>query len=231
MQEEPIPPISEARRRVRSERFFTPAEETANWITHGIGLLLSTAALALLVVFSSLHGDVWHVLSFTVYGVTLVALYAASTIYHALKGESLKRLFKRLDYAAIFLLIAGTYTPFMLTQLRGPMGWTLLGIVWFICVTGVALQFFHDRIPSFVFTLVYVIAGWLVLFVMEPLVATVPRGGIWLLVAGGICYTSGVIFYVWHRLRYHHAIWHSFVLCGSICHFLAVLLFLLPWSH
>lgn len=213
----------------RARRICTREEETANWITHGIGLLLSIAAFVLLIVFSSLHGDVWHVLSFTVYGFTLVVLYAASTIYHAVNGEVWKERMKRFDHAAIYLLIAGTYTPFMLTQLRGPAGLTMLAIIWVLCIAGAILKLLpKGRIHPAVSTSGYVLAGWLVLVVIEPLVAAVPRGGIYLLVAGGVSYTAGIIFYVWHKLRFHHAIWHAFVMGGSICHFLAVLLFLLP---
>lgn len=217
-----LPPVA------RTGRTFTPGEEIANWVTHGIGLLLSTAALALLVVYSSLHGSAWHIVSFTIYGLTLIALYAASTIYHALRGPEMKMLFKRLDHAAIFLLIAGTYTPFLLTHLRDPLGWTLFAVIWLLCGSGAVIQFYQGRVLRKIATVAYLCAGWLVLVAIEPLIAAVPSGGIRLLVAGGICYTSGVVFYVWHRLRYHHAIWHSFVLAGSICHFLAVLLFLLP---
>ena len=213
----------------RASRVCTRKEETANWITHGIGLLLSIAAFILLIVSSCLHGDAWHVLSFTVYGISLVALYAASTIYHAVNGEVWKARLKRLDHAAIYLLIAGTYTPFMLTQLRNPVGLTVLGIVWALCGIGALLKLMpKGRIHPAISTSGYVLVGWLVLVVIEPLVAAVPRGGIYLLVAGGVSYTAGVIFYAWHRLRFHHAIWHAFVLGGSICHFLAVLLFLLP---
>jgi hemolysin III len=221
----PLPPSVA---RVRAVRTFTRGEETANWITHGIGLLLSIAAFILLLVFSSLRGDAWHVVSFTVYGLTLIALYASSTIYHALRGDALKAFFKRLDHAAIYLLIAGTYTPFLLIELRGPLGWTLFGVIWALCGSGAVFKLVHGRIPPAISTLAYVVTGWLILLVIDPLVAAVPHTCIALLVAGGVCYTSGIIFYVWHRLHYHHAIWHAFVLGGSICHFLAVLLFLLP---
>lgn len=219
-----IPPV------VRVGRTFTRGEEIANWVTHGIGLVLSVAAFALLVFYAALHGDAWHMVSFTVYGATLIALYAASTIYHALEGPELKSFFKRLDHAAIYLLIAGTYTPFLLTQLRDPLGWTLFAVIWALCGGGAILQLRPGRVPKLTSTLAYVFAGWLVLVAIKPLVAAVPRDGIWLLVAGGVFYTSGIAFYVWHRLRYHHAIWHTFVLGGSICHFLAVLLYLLPHS-
>src|SRR5436190_14641565 len=222
------PPVAPPSARLRAVRTFTRGEETANWITHGIGFLLSIAAFVLLLVFSSLRGDVWHVVSFTVYGLTLIALYASSTIYHALRGEAIKALFKRLDHAAIYLLIAGTYTPFLLIELRSPRGWMLFAAIWALCGSGAVFKLVRGRTPAALSTLAYVVAGWLVLVVIDPLIAAVPHACISLLVAGGVCYTSGIIFYVWHRLRYHHAIWHAFVLGGSICHFLAILLFLLP---
>jgi hemolysin III len=209
-------------------RTFTRGEEIANWVTHGVGLLLSLAAFILLLLCASLRGDAWHLVSFTVYGITLIALYAASTLYHASRGEPLKALFKRLDHAAIYLLIAGTYTPFLLTQLRDPLGWTLLVVIWAVCGAGAVFKLANGRVHPVVSTTAYVIAGWLILVAIDPLTAAVSRNCIALLVAGGVCYTSGIIFYMWHRLRYHHAIWHTFVLGGSTCHFLAVLLFLVP---
>ncbi len=209
-------------------RGFTRGEEIANWVTHGIGLLLSIAGLTLLVVFSSLRGDAWHVASFTVFGLTLLMLYTVSTIYHARRGGRAKALLLKLDHAAIFLLIAGTYTPFLLTSLRGPWGWSLFGVIWGLCGAGAVFQLFFGSRHRLTSTIAYLFAGWLIVVALKPLIASVPVGGLWLLLAGGLCYTFGVVFYLWRRLRYHHAIWHMFVLGGSTCHFLAVLLFLLP---
>lgn len=228
VQNTPAPAPLDAQPASRQQRHFSPGEELANWLIHGLGLVLSIAALVLLVIFSILRGDAWHIASFTVYGVTLIALYGASTLYHALRGGRWKQFFKRLDHAAIYLLIAGTYTPFLLTHLRSPLGWALFSVIWALCAAGVAHQFLPGHAFRMTSTIVYVSAGWLILVAINPLVKVVPPGGIWLLVAGGICYTGGIIFYLWHRLRYHHAVWHAFVLAGSICHFLAVLLFLLP---
>lgn len=219
---------TEAAPSVPGVRAFTRGEEMANWITHGIGLVLSIAALTLLVVFSSLRGDAWHVVSFTVFGLTLLMLYTFSTIYHSHRSGRMKSLFKKLDHAAIFLLIAGTYTPFLLTNLRGPWGWTLFGVIWGLCGAGAVFQIFFGGRYRLASTLVYLFAGWLIVVAIEPLVANVPHGGLWLLLAGGLCYTVGVVFFLWHRLRYHHAAWHTCVLGGSTCHFLAVLLFLSP---
>lgn len=209
-------------------RGFTRGEEIANWVTHGLGLVLSIAGLTLLIVFSSLRGNAWHVVSFTVFGLTLLMLYAISTIYHLQRSERGKYVFRRLDHAAIFLLIAGTYTPFLLTSLRGPWGWSLFGVVWGLCGAGAVFQLFFGGRYRLISTVAYLFVGWLVVVALEPLVASVPHGGLWLLLAGGLCYTFGVVFFHWHRLRYHHAVWHLFVVGGSMCHLLAVLLFLLP---
>lgn len=209
-------------------RPYTRGEEIANWVTHGIGLALSVVAMTFLVVLASLRGDAWHVVSFTVFGLTLLLLYTASTLYHAQRSARARSIFRRLDHAAIFLLIAGTYTPFLLTSLRGPWGWTLFGIVWGVATAGAVFKLiFGDRYRA-ASIVAYLCLGWLVVVALKPLQVTVPTGGVALLVAGGVFYSLGVLFYVWRRLRYHHAVWHAFVLGGSTCHFLSVLLFLLP---
>lgn len=209
-------------------RAYTRGEEIANWVTHGIGLVASICGLTLLIVYSSLRGNAWHVVSFTVFGLTLLILYTVSTIYHARRSERGKALFRKLDHAAIFLLIAGTYTPFLLTHLRGPWGWTLFGIIWGLCGAGAVFQLFFGERYRLSSTLAYLFVGWLIVVALQPMIERVPHGGLWLLLAGGLCYTTGVVFFLWHRLRYHHAVWHMFVLGGSACHFLAVFLFLLP---
>ncbi|MFA6959164.1 MAG: hemolysin III family protein [Opitutaceae bacterium] len=206
----------------------TRGEEVANWVTHGLGFVLSIAGLALLIVFASLRGDVWHVVSFTIFGLTMLLLYGASTLYHAYRSGRMKELLQKFDRAAIFLLIAGTYTPFLLTSLRGLWGWSLFGVIWALCGTGAVFQLMARKRYPTISTLAYLLAGWLIVIAFKPLIANVPAGGLWLLLAGGLSYTAGVGFFQWHRLRYHHAVWHTFVLGGSACHFLAVLLFLLP---
>ncbi|HEY4301975.1 MAG TPA: hemolysin III family protein [Candidatus Didemnitutus sp.] len=216
---------------VRTEsarRVYSRGEEIANWLTHGVGALLSVTALTLLIVFSSLRGEAWHVVSFTVFGVTLLLLYTISTLYHTRRSEWGRKLFRRLNHAAIFLVIAGTYTPFLLTNLRGPWGWTLFGTIWGICGAGAVFRVLSgERYRRFA-TLAYVISGWLVALAFKALVTSVPNGALWLLLAGGVSYLVGVGFYSWHQVRYHNAVRHIFVLGGSACHFFAVLLFLLP---
>jgi hemolysin III len=184
--------------------------------------------LTLLIVFSSLRGDAWHVVSFTVFGLTLLMLYTVSTICHAYRNDRARLLLRRLDQAAIFLLIAGTYTPFLLTNLRGPLGWTLFGAVWGLCGAGAVFQLFFGGRYRLTSTLAYLFVGWLIVVALKPLVMAVPSGGLWLLLAGGLCYATGVAFYLSRGVPYHQAFWRGFVLGGSTCHVLAVLLFLLP---
>lgn len=205
-------------------------EELANAITHGIGVLASVAALVLLVTFAALHGDAWGVTSGAIFGTALVALYSASTIYHSLRSERAKQFFRKLDHASIFLLIAGTYTPYLLVSLRGPWGWSLFGVVWGLCGTGMILKFFLAGRFRAISTVIYILTGWMIMIAIKPLMGALPAGGIWLLAAGGLCYTGGTIFYLSKSLRYHHAIWHLFVLAGSSCHFFSVLNYVLPGS-
>ena len=198
-------------------------EEIANSVTHGAGLLLSLAALPVLVLATTAHGDAWRVAAASVYGATLILLYATSTLYHALPGARLKTVLRRCDHAAIYLLIAGTYTPFLLGPLRGAWGWSLLAVIWGLAVAGVVLKsMFGVRWPH-LSTALYVAMGWLVVVAAVPLVRSLPWGGLAWLMAGGLFYTGGVVFYVLDgRMRYAHAIWHLFVLAGSVAHFCAV---------
>jgi len=207
---------------------YPRAEEIANRLTHGLGALLGVAGLVLLVVASARHGTAWHVVSTAIFGTSLVLLYSASTAYHSVAGEGIRRLLRKFDHAAIFVLIAGTYTPFVLVTLRGPWGWSLFGVVWGLAVTGVTLKFWFAGRFRVVSTLIYLGMGWLVMIAIKPLMAALPAGGLKLLVAGGLCYTGGAVFYLWKRLPYHHAIWHLFVLAGSICHWAAVFFYVVP---
>ena len=207
---------------------YTPREELANRLTHGLGVVFSIAGLVLMVVFATLHGDAWHVVSTAIFGGTLVLLYASSTLYHSFGSEPHKRVLQKFDHAAIFLLIAGTYTPFVLVTLRGAWGWSLFGVVWGLAVIGVALKFWFAGRFRFVSTGIYLGMGWLVMIALKPLVAALPAAGLRLLIAGGLCYTGGAVFYLWKRLPYHHAIWHLFVLGGSTCHWAAVFYYVIP---
>lgn len=207
---------------MRSARTQTMGEEIANSVTHGAGLLASIAALVLLVVWAAATGDPWRITAASVYGATLVLLYATSTLYHALPTARVKVLFQRLDHAAIYLLIAGTYTPFVLVTLRGGWGWSLFGVVWGLAILGVVFKSVFGVRLAVLSTVLYVVMGWLVLIAAAPLAAALPPGGVRWLVAGGVLYTVGVVFFAWNRLRYSHAVWHLFVLAGSAAHFCAV---------
>lgn len=207
---------------------YSFGEELAHAITHGIGAILSIAGLTLLVAFSALRGDAWHVVSSAIFGTTLVLLYSASTLYHSFPQPKVKRIFRIMDHSAIYLLIAGTYTPFLLVSLRGTWGWTLFGVVWGAAIAGVWFKVFHTgRFPKLSTTL-YIVMGWVALVAIKPMMENIPLGGLILILAGGLTYTVGVVFYVMHRMIYHHAVWHLFVLGGSILHFFAVLLYVIP---
>ncbi len=207
-----------------AERSLTRGEELANTLSHGVGFLLALfVALPLLVENALRQHDQWQLLGGAVFGVSLVLLYGASTLYHLLPAGHSKRFCRLLDHAAIYLLIAGTYTPFALGALRGPRGWSLLIVVWTLAALGVTLKlkvgFRYPRLS----TAVYLLMGWMVLIVIRPLVAQIGLGGFSWVLAGGLCYTVGVIFFAWERLHYSHCYWHGFVLAGSACHFVAVL--------
>lgn len=203
-------------------------EEVMNAVTHGIGTLLAVAGLVLLIVLAYLHGDFWHIVSFSIYGTTLVLLYLASTLYHSFTNEKVKRIFKILDHSAIYLLIAGTYTPFTLVPLHGVLGWTIFGLVWGFAVIGIGLKVFFTGRFKILSTMCYLGMGWFIVFAIKPLIDTVPALGMTWLLVGGLFYTLGSVFYLWKGLPYNHAIWHLFVLAGSISHFIAVFFYILP---
>ncbi|MEI6669417.1 MAG: hemolysin III family protein [Acidobacteriota bacterium] len=208
-----------------NERPQSLGEQIADSVTHGVGLVASVVGLVVLVATTLHRGDPWLIASCLIYASTLVLLYAASTLYHALSATRARHVFQILDHAAIYLLIAGTYTPFALVNLRGPWGWTILAIVWSLAVLGVvAKSVFGTRWPVFS-TVLYLAMGWTIVVAIKPLVTHVAPAGIAWLVAGGLAYTGGVAFFAWDRLRYNHAVWHLFVLGGSACHFVAVLFY------
>lgn len=207
---------------------FSVKEEVANAITHGIGVLLSIAALVLLIVFAALKGTAFHVVSFTVYGTSMLLLYVASTLVHSFPEGKAKRVFESLDHSFIYVFIAGTYTPILFHIVQGALGWTLFGIVWGIAIGGVVFKSFFPSKYLFTSTVLYIAMGWIIVFAWKPLTNHLAPGGLMLLVAGGILYTVGTIFYMWRSFRYHHAVWHLFVLAGSIVHFFAILFYVLP---
>jgi len=194
-------------------------EEIANSITHGIGVILSCIVLVALIIVSVSSGDVWRVVSLSIYGATLIFLYLSSTIYHALTHKQAKHFFEVLDHIGIYLLIAGTYTPIVLVSLRGPWGWSLFGCVWGLAVIGILLTIFARKKFMIFTALVSIIMGWLIVIAIKPLIASAPIELIIWLFFGGLFYTFGVIFYICQNIPYHHTIWHLFVLLGSACHF------------
>ncbi|HET8770496.1 MAG TPA: hemolysin III family protein [Gemmatimonadaceae bacterium] len=207
----------------------TTFEEIANCIVHGAGLFGSLVALPVLMSAAAGRRDPWQLAGSAVFGLTLVVLYLASTLYHAVPASRAKHVLRVVDHSAIYLLIAGTYTPFMLGALRGPWGWTLLVIIWALALAGIGTKltigFRYPRLS----TALYLLMGWLMVVGIQPLMANVSREGILWLLAGGLCYTGGVVFYVTDaRIRFGHALWHVFVLAGSVCHFVAVLGYAAP---
>jgi len=206
---------------------YTYGEEVANGLTHGLGVGLSIAALVILVAFAVLEHDGYKLASAIVYGVSLVLLYTASTLYHSLPQPRVKHVLKILDHCGIYLLIAGTYTPFCLVTLREANGWWLLGVIWGLAILGIALEAFWVYRPRWVSTVLFLGMGWMVVTSIGPLVDKLAPGGLWLLVAGGLAYTVGTVFYLLERIHYMHAVWHVWVLAGSVLHFLAVLLYVM----
>jgi len=198
-------------------------EEVANSISHGLGLLLALVALPVLVLTAIEVGSVRFLVGVSVFGGTMVLLYLASTLYHSITHEKAKQLFRVFDHTAIFLLIAGSYTPFALGVLRGPWGWSLLAIVWTLAIIGITLKINRRTRHSRISIVLYVIMGWLAVVAVKPMVMLIPVPGILLILAGGLAYTGGLAFFAAQRIRYNHFIWHLFVIAGTTCHFFAVL--------
>ncbi|CAJ1315611.1 Hemolysin-3 like protein [Paenibacillus nuruki] len=207
---------------------YSRKEEVANAVTHGIGAALSIAALVILIVFAVLKGTPWHVVSFTIYGVSMLLLYTSSTLVHGFRDGKAKDLFEIFDHSAIYLFIAGTYTPLMLIVVKGALGWSIFGIVWGIAILGCAFKAYFVKRFLFMSTIFYILMGWLIVIAWEPLTTNMASGGIILLAIGGLMYTLGTIFYVWRGFPFHHAVWHLFVLAGSILHFFMILFYVLP---
>lgn len=205
---------------------YTLKEEIFNSITHGIGALLSIVALVILVAFASIRGDVWRIVSFSIYGFTLFFLYLSSTLYHSIFHEKAKKILRIFDHASIYLLIAGSYTPITLVSMRGTWGWILFGLIWLLAITGIILKIISiDKIKYFSIFL-YILMGWLIIIALKPMLMMIPEGLFSWLLTGGLIYTFGVIFYVWKRIPFNHGIWHLFVLGGSLVHYLGILFYL-----
>ena len=208
---------------------YTVGEEIANAVTHGVATLLSIAGLCVLVAFAaSYSGSALVVTAVAIFGASMVCLYTASTLYHAIPDIRAKKVLQVLDHAMIYILIAGSYTPFCLVTLKGWVGITLCCAVWAIAIAGVSLQKILLKRSDWINCLLYLVMGWLVVLAIDPLISALPEGGLWLLVLGGVAYSVGVIFYIWEKLPYGHAVWHVFVFLGTVLQFFSVLLYVIP---
>ena len=201
---------------------FTKREELINALIHGLGALLSVAALVVLIVAGAQAGDAWHVVSFAVFGTSMLILYTSSTLVHSFPEGKAKDWFEWLDHSSIYWFIAGTYTPFLFLAVEGALAWVLFGIVWALAIGGTLFKLYFVKRFVKLSTFLYVVMGWLIVFAWNPLTAAMTQEGLWLLIAGGILYTVGAVFYVWRGFLYHHAVWHVFVLAASVCHFFSV---------
>lgn len=211
-------------RRCASPRAYTISEEICHCTVHGLGIILSVAALAVLTAFASRYGDAWTIVSCAIFGASMIVLYTASTLYHAITNQHAKKILKKFDHIAIYYLIAGTYTPFLLVNLRGPAGWTIFGIIWSLAVLGTVLKLFSSGSGTKLWSIgLYLLMGWMIVFASKELVANISTLGLTFLILGGAFYTLGIVFYIWKSKKYTHAIWHFMVLCGTIMHFFAVL--------
>ncbi|WP_240377419.1 PAQR family membrane homeostasis protein TrhA [Bacillus piscicola] len=207
---------------------FSRKEEIANAATHAVGIVLSVAALSLMIVFASLYASPLHIVSMSIYGGTMLLLYISSTLLHTLKAGKAKDLFEIFDHASIYLFIAGSYTPILFHVLDGSLTWSLLGVVWGLAVTGIVFKAFFVKKFRFLSTVFYLLMGWVIVFAWQPLTEGLPAGGLAFLIGGGLLYSVGTIFYMWRHFPYHHAVWHLFVLGGTILHFFLVFLYILP---
>ena len=203
-------------------RQLSTVEEIINSITHGIGALLSIIALIALILLAGKLDDIWYMVSFSIYGCTLIILYLSSTLYHSFSNPKIKNLFARFDHVSIFLLIAGTYTPILLTSIRGIWGWTLFGIIWGLALVGAVIRSIYLHRFRKLMVAVYLGMGWMFVLAGKQIFLSLPSTSIIFLVLGGIAYSVGVIFYMWRNLPYSHGIWHLFVLAGSVLHFFAI---------
>ena len=207
--------------------YYSKTEEKLNVLTHALGLVLSLIALVLLIKHASTNGTVTHIVSFTIFGASLILLYSASTFYHYTQNPRLRKKLNILDHAAIYVLIAGTYTPFTLVTLKGWLGWLIFGITWGIALVGIFFKLFYTGRFDKISTIAYVVMGWIIIFAINPLIENLPLHGLYWLLAGGLFYTVGAVLYSINKIRYNHAIFHVFVLLGSFSHFMAVYFYVL----
>jgi len=206
---------------------FSITEEIWHAITHGVGLALSIAGLAILVAYATLQGSALAIVSTAIFGTTLIVMYGSSTLYHAITHTKIKKIFQQFDHASIYFLIAGTYTPVTLLALGGAWGWSIFSVVWGAAIVGIFLKFAYPGRFEKLSLMLYLLMGWMIVIATEPLLSSMESGGLWLLLAGGLSYTVGIIFYVWDKLTFNHAIWHLFVLGGSILHYFMVLIYII----
>jgi len=209
-------------------KHYSPIEEKINIVSHAIGFVLSIVALVLLVARAIQYGNAWHIVSFSIFGFSLMILYAASTFYHSAQSPALRNRLHIVDHASIYVLIAGTYTPFTLVTLNGSTGWVLFGISWGLALTGLILKLFFTGKYNIISTIMYVFMGWIIVFAIKPLIHHLPLEGLLWLFAGGISYTMGAILYSIDSIKFNHAIFHLLVLMGSFCHFMSVYFYVLP---
>ncbi len=209
-------------------KYYSPDEKKINIISHAIGFILSIVALVLLVTHAILYGDVWHIISFSIFGASLMILFASSTFYHSAKKPVLRNKLKIIDHASIYVLIAGTYTPFTLITLNDTIGWVIFGISWGLALTGIILKLFFTGKYNLLSTIMYVLMGWVIIFAIKPLINNLPVDGLLWLFAGGIAYTIGAILYMIKKIKFNHALFHIFVLIGGFCHFMSVFYYVLP---
>lgn len=210
------------------EKLYTIGEEIAHALSHGLGVVLAIAGLTVLVARAALYGTSVHITSAAIFGSTLVLMYTASTLYHSIPIPRAKKVLRAVDHSSIYLLIAGSYTPFTLVTLQDPWGWIVFALVWSLALAGVIFKIFSTGRFEKLSLAIYLAMGWCIVVAIKPLIQSLPTGGLLLLFAGGVAYSGGVAFYVWERMRYHHAIWHVFVLAGSVLHYFAILLYVIP---
>ncbi len=208
--------------KVTLPKYYSPTEEKINVISHAVGFFLSSVALVFLVVRAGMYGNVLHVVSFTIFGVSLMVLYAASSLYHNAKQPEVRKRLKIFDHASIYVLIAGTYTPFTLVTLEGNTGWVIFGVSWGIALVGITLKLFFTGRYSIASTVMYVLMGWVIIFAIKPLVHNLSADGLFWLFLGGVAYTVGAVLYSIKKIKFNHAIFHLLVLVGSFCHFVSI---------